>query len=102
MDSHRSILIEFPPTGDVFDAAASVVANLDSHLGESGYSIEPLVRAHGRLVEPFSEYASSAKTYAYRIHLAPMPGWVLRRFRLRVLSPLVGRGAAVEEQVIAA
>jgi len=102
MDTQRSILIEFPPAGDVFEAAASAVANLDCHLGHTGYSIEPLVRVHGRLVEPFSEYASAATTYAYRIHLAPMPSWVLRRLRNRVLSPLEGRGAAVQEQVIAA
>ena len=97
MDAIPTFEIEFPLTGPAFDVAMDLVRTLTEDMEQSGFRLEPLVRAHGHLLEPWHAEASSAVGYAYRIHLDPLASPVSTQVFDELLAPLQAHGVAVRE-----
>ena len=95
MTPQQTVELEFPTNGPRFVLAMDTVSRLDLHLGAERYRLEPLVRAHGRLLEPCSPFAESAGAYVYRIHLDSLPEMAWQRFRRLVLTPLAQEGVEI-------
>ena len=102
MNSNRLIEIEFPPCGAVFEAANAVVSTLHTHLGHTGYRVEPLIRSGNKLVEPWGDDAERASIYAYRIHIRPLAAGEWKNLHVQVFEPLARKGVCVRDHQIAA
>jgi len=97
MDAIPTFEIEFPRAGPAFDVVMETVRVMTDDLDEDGFRLEPLVRAHGHLIEPWHDEAEAAEGYAYRIHLDPLASPRVDRIRHDLLAPLVAYGVAVRE-----
>ena len=89
--------IEFPCSGPAFEHVMSAVRELTDGIDEAGIRVEPLVRAHGHLLEPWHAEAGAADGYALRIHLDPFLWPGMERVRQELHAPLSAYGVAVRE-----
>jgi len=88
MTNAKTIEIEFPTQGPSHAETIRAMTRLEDHLEEETYRVEPLVRAHGRLVEAHSPYASDAGSFVLRIHLGSLAERTWEGLCARVLEPL--------------
>ena len=100
MDAIPTFEIEFPCSGPAFDIVMDAVRLMTDDMDEDGFRLEPLVRAHGHLLEPWHAEAEAAEGYAYRIHLDPLASPRADQIRDDLLAPLAAYGVAVRETTI--
>ncbi len=97
MDAIPTFEIEFPRTGPAFEVVMEAVRLMTDDMDGTGFRLEPLVRAHGHLLEPWHDEAEAADGYAYRIHFDPLAAPAVAQYRDDLLAPLVAYGVSVRE-----
>jgi hypothetical protein len=97
MDAIPTFEIEFPCSGPAFDRVMKTVRLMTEDMDEDCFRLEPLVRAHGHLLEPWHADADAPDGYAYRVHLDPLAAPEVIQVRDELLLQLVAYGVAVRE-----
>ncbi len=97
MDATPIFEIEFPRSGPAFEVVMETVRLMREDMDQTGFRLEPLVRAHGHLIEPWHDGAEAADGYAYRIHMDPLAAPAVEQLCVDLLAPLVAYGISIRE-----